>query len=218
MIETTIGILIGFIIGFLTSYFVQKGKNRAMKEDIKKITFEKESVSSAFTLDIEKRKFQYDTKKEQYLKYFNLLDEMNSNANISGFNSVMPLINSFISDFIKAAGNKKKETEIVGSFSESINSEIQKSNENWIKLKNETNSIRLVANDETIDLLNKLESLYTVIFERSGQIFKAIPEMVVQKETDQLKNYTTEIQLLGNQINFTKDQLINAMRNDLKEI
>lgn len=218
MIETIIGTLIGFILGFAASYFVQKGKNRAIKEDIHGITFEKESVSSSFTLDIEKRKYQYKSKKEQYLKYFNLLDEFNSEANVTGFKTILPIIQNFTSEFLKSTGNKKRELEIAANFSESINAEVLKSNEKWIKIKNETNSIRLIANDETIGLLNQLESLYNNMFEQSGQVFKAIPQLVVLKQIDQIKALITDFQALGTIVNSTKDRLILAMRNDLNEI
>lgn len=218
MIETIIGASVGFVIGYFTSYFKQKGKNKAIKEDIKSITYEKESISSTFKLDIEKRKALYEGKKEQYLKYFNLLDKFSSEANLQGTKIIVPLISKFTNEYIQSLGNKTQELAVAGNFSEAINIEMNKSNEQWKQIKNETNTIRLIANTETIELLDQMESLYKNIFEQSGQVFKKIPEMIVLKQTDKLKGLLEEYQNIGNEINSTKTKLIQAMRSDLNEI
>lgn len=89
IVEISIAIvnfLLGFLVFYLTAYSKTKGKNKALKEDISKLEDEKqkiiakyqaetESIKKQHTLDIEKRKFQYEDKRIQFQKYFSILDQ-----------------------------------------------------------------------------------------------------------------------------------------------
>ena len=102
LFQILLGIIAGFIAGYLTSYFNEKGKNKALLGDIKKLTEEKESVISKFQLDLAKRKYQYETKKGQYLKYFNLLDQFSADANKDAQEKFIPILNKFKQRFFSS--------------------------------------------------------------------------------------------------------------------
>jgi uncharacterized membrane protein YraQ (UPF0718 family) len=90
--ETIIGLVIVFFSGYLISYFKEKGKNKALLSDIKRLTEEKERIVSDFKLEIEKRKYQYESKKEQYFKYFNLIDEFGKSGNDDFYENFFPIV------------------------------------------------------------------------------------------------------------------------------
>ena len=157
-----IGLAAGFLAGYLTSYFNEKGKNKALLGDIQKLTQEKESVIAKFQLDLAKRKYQYETKKEQYFKYFNLLDQFSADGNKETQEKFFPVINKFNSDFLAAQGNQKKEFLATKVFSEAVNNIVLGSNDKLIKIKNETSSLRLIAGEATLALLDDLEYYYNI--------------------------------------------------------
>lgn len=82
--------LISFLLGVASEYFIaygkEKGKNRALKEDIESLENQKQQVQIKYTremeelkkdsaFEIELRKHKYGEKKNQFAKFFTLLDE-----------------------------------------------------------------------------------------------------------------------------------------------
>ena len=80
--------LISFLLGIASGYFIaygkEKGKNRALKEDIESLEDQKQQVQIKYTreledlkknnaLNIELRKHKYEEKKIQFAKFFTLL-------------------------------------------------------------------------------------------------------------------------------------------------
>lgn len=82
----------GIAIGYFTAYSKEKGKNRALREDISNLEDQKQKVQIKYmkeieelkkenALNVELRKYKYQDKKEQFAKFFNLLDEFNKKSN-----------------------------------------------------------------------------------------------------------------------------------------
>ena len=79
-------ILIAFfalIILYIKRFTAEKAKIKALKSENKSLTQETESIKKEFELEISKRKYQYESKKEQYIHFFKLLDQFTSEANKS---------------------------------------------------------------------------------------------------------------------------------------
>ncbi|MCF6348533.1 MAG: hypothetical protein L3J20_09575 [Flavobacteriaceae bacterium] len=169
-----ISLLIGFLMGYLTSYFKEKGKNRALIEDLEKMTNEREKVSSKYQLDISKRKYKYEDKRTQYFKYFNLLDEFNTEGIQKAQIEFMPTLNKFNKNFLAANGSKKKELKATSDFSNSVNKIMFESNKSLLKLKQETNTIKLIAGDKVLKILKELEEGYDTSMEKSAQMMKGL--------------------------------------------
>lgn len=126
LLDIIIGAILGFLSGYLISYFKEKGKNKALLSDIGRLTAEKESVASEYKLDIEKRKYKYESKKEQYFKYFNLIDEFGKASNDEFYEYFFPVVDEFNKNFLGADGDKTKELEALNTFSSKINRLVSK--------------------------------------------------------------------------------------------
>ena len=174
-----LGVLGGFALGFFTSYFKEKGKNKALIQDLKRITEEKEKVSSKYQLDISKRKYKYEDKREQYFKYFNLLDNLSAEGNKDAQNSFIPAINKFNEDFVGANGDKKKELKATTEFSKSVNELMFKSNESLLQLKQETNTIKLIAGKKVLKILDELEIAYANSMEQSANMMRDLSNNII---------------------------------------
>ncbi len=205
-------------MGYLASYFKEKGKNKALIQDLKKITEEKENVTSKYQLDISKRKYRYEDKREQYFKYFNLLDSLGTDSNKDAQTSFMPALNKFNDGFISANGNKINELKATTDFSETVNEIIFKSNESLLKLKQETNALKLIAGEKVLELLTKLEVAYDKSMEQSAEIMRDLSKNLILENQDILNTQNEITEKTGNHILILKEELIQEVKNELNEI
>lgn len=81
--------IFGLFLLVIRSYFTEKGKLKAQISENKKLTEQVEKIKSKYNkeleeikkehqLDISKRKYQYESKKEQCINFFKLLDEFSN--------------------------------------------------------------------------------------------------------------------------------------------
>ena len=216
--ETLFGLLLGFLFGYLSSYSKEKGKNKALLSDIQSLTAEKERISSEYKLDIEKRKYKYESKKEQYFKYFNLIDEFGKTSNNEIYENFLPVLDEFNNNYLGANGNKKKELDAITEFSSKTNWLLSKSNENLFRLRAETNTIKLIANSEVLLLLNKIDNLYDLSLEKSSQMLKEMANNIVYNNQETIDFQKQEVELLGNNIKRLHAELLSEIRQELDEI
>ena len=218
LIEILVGLVIGFLSGFLISYFKEKGKNKALLTDIKRLTEEKEKIISDYKLDIEKRKYKYESKREQYFKYFNLIDEFGKSSNNEFYEQFFPIVDKFNKDFLSADGDKNKELEALNSFSSNLNPMIAKSNENLVRLRAETHSIKLIANPKVLGLLNQIDKLYDLSMDKSGLMLREMGANIISGNSKAINSQKQEVESLGLEIKNVHEQLISEIRQELDEI
>jgi len=210
-------LILGFITGYVSAYFNEKGKNKALLEDLKELTEEKEKVTSKFQLDISKRKYKYEDKRNQYFKYFNLLDELSTTSNQETQTEFMPAMNQFTSEFLNAKGNKTKELKAASEFSNVITNLLFKSNQSLIKLKQETATIKLIAGKNVLKSLENIELAYENSLEMSGIFMKQFANNIIHNQ-DQLKKQELELQETASHLRILKETLIDEIKIELDEI
>ncbi|RKS02846.1 hypothetical protein [Flavobacterium sp. 102] len=219
--EITIGIIsliLGFFLGYLTSYFNEKGKNKAIIEDMKAMTEEKEKVSSHYELDVSKRKYKYEDKRAIYFKYFSLLDEMSTEANIIAQNEVMPSVNKYTQDYLAANGDTGKILKAASELSTSTNNVMLKMHQSQMKLKQETNSIRLIGGEKVLKALTEMENAYDLQLERWGEMMKTLSTHILDKNMEAINAQAEEHKKIGERIVKCKEDIIESMKKELDEI
>ncbi len=104
-ISTTIASFVSGILAiYLTAYSKAKGKNRALKEDISRLEDEKQKIIAKYraeteelkkqhSLEIEKRKYQYEDKRTQFTKYFSMLDQFHGKSHKIFTERFSPILN-----------------------------------------------------------------------------------------------------------------------------
>lgn len=213
-----VGLVIGFLSGYLISYFREKGKNKALLSDIGRLTEEKERITTEFKLEIEKRKYKYESKKEQYFKYFNLIDEFGKASNDEIYESFFPALEDFSRNFLGADGDKNMELDALNSFSSIGNRLISKSNENLIRLRAETNTIKLIANSTILELLNNMDELYYLSLEKSSLMLKEMATNISMGNSDAINSQRQEVEFLGTEIKRLHEMLVSEIKRELDEI
>jgi len=218
ILEIIIGLILGFISGYLISYFKEKGKNKALLSDIQRLTSEKERIISDNRLDIEKRKYKYESKKEQYFKYFNLIDEFGKVSNHEIYDYFYPVVDEFSKQFLGANGNKSKELEALNIFASKTNRLVSEINENLVRLRTEAQTIKLIANTKVIDLLNQIDKLYEESFDKSSRMLMEMANNIILNNQDKINSQKQELELLGLEIKGLHDKLVSEIKQELDEI
>lgn len=219
-----------FIIA-IKSYFTERGKLKAQMAENKKLVEQSESIKSKFNkeleefkkehqLEISKRKYQYESKKEQYIKFFRLLDDFSNENNIKTQEKFLPILEEFNRNYLNAAStNKKKnETAAVTVFQKKIQQLMFDSNKDLIRIKQETNTIRLIASDEILKRLDLLTLAYDDSFEASSKMMSNLAPLIIENNQDKMKTNQRELEICGMVINNIKNEIINLMRRELSEI
>jgi len=229
--QILLSISISFLIGYLVSYFKEKGKNNALKSDIAKITNEKEKVIIEYKkelegikkdhqLDIDKRKYKYESKQEQFKKFFQLLDQLSYESSQNLQKKITPIMTDFHFNFLQGETNNDKETSnrAISKFSGDIQELIGESNQYLIRLRAETNGLKLIANREILDLLAQLEKAYEKVFESSNEMIRlmAIPENF--RDVNFLNESKDKINADGKAIIDLRDLMMEQIRIELDKI
>lgn len=216
--DIILGLILGFLSGYLISYFKEKGKNKALLGDIHRLTSEKERVISDFKLDIEKRRYKYESKKEQYFKYFNLIDEFGKTSNDDFYEYFLPVVDDFNKQYLGANGDKRLELEALNTFTSKINRIVSKSNENLIRLRAETHTIKLIAKSSVLELLTQIDKLYDVTLEKSSQMLREMANNIIMNNQTKMNTQRQELEFLGFEIKQLHDRLVSEIRQELDEI
>ena len=211
---------IGLLALYIRSFVQESAKISALKRKNKELVEETESIKKNHQLDIEKRKYQYESKKEQYVEFFKMIDKFTSEANKSMQSNFLPILEKFNKNFLDASSknNKKSETSAITVFSKKVQKLTFDANEELLKLKQETNTIRLIASDEILNKLNVMDLTYDKMMEKSNRMMSTLPQQVMTNDQDGMKKNQKELEISAMVIKSLKDDIIKLMRKELNEI
>jgi hypothetical protein len=132
----------------------------------------------------------------------------------------MPILDEFNKNYLNAASqnNKRNETKAVTVMSKKMQKLAFESNEDLIKVKQETNTIKLIASDEILDKLNLMELAYDRNMEKSNKMMSDLPRQMMMNDQEGMKRNQREIEVSGLVIQGIKDDIIKLMRKELNEI
>jgi len=223
--------LVGLIVLYVRTYLKERAKISALKSENRKLIEQSESIKAKYSkeieevkknhqLDLEKRKYQYESKKEQYLNFFRLLDSFTREANKTTQEKLLPILEEFNKNYLNAASvnNKKNETKAVTVMSKKIQKLMFDANEDLIRIKQETNTIRLIASDKIIEKLNILELAYDKNMVKANKMMSDLPKLMLLNEQNKMSENQKEIEISGMVIQNIKNDIIELMREELDEI
>jgi hypothetical protein len=220
------------VIGWISkSYYQEKGKLFAQIQANKKLVSQTEEIKIIYSkeleevkkthqLEISKRKYQYESKKEQYIKFFNLLDNFNMQSTITMQEKLIPIFQEFNKNFLQAStiNNKKQENQAITVMTKSLQSVLLESKKELIQLRNETNTIKLIASDRVLYKLTELSEAYDVSSDLADKVVKALPSVVMLGENEIIKKFQNVIEDSSGIILEIKNEIIYIMRDELDEI
>ncbi|WP_289119163.1 hypothetical protein [uncultured Bacteroides sp.] len=101
---------------------------------------------------------------------------------------------------------------------EKIQNLMNENNTELMKVKQETNTIRLIASQEVIELLNLMERTYDYMFDTSAQIINMLPNNIMKNDQIVLQKHVEILTEISHSALNIKEHLIQQMRNDLNKI
>ncbi len=220
-------VLIALITLFTKSYIREKGKDKIIRnrnKELEKLRADHrndlEKLKKEHQLDIEKRKYKYESKKEQYINFFNTLDSYSGTSSIELQKEMTQIISDFNNKFIEAITRKdlKGQSDAASLFSEKSTALIAKSGEGLYKVKQETNTIRLVASDDVVATLDNMEEVFQTLFELSTKMMKDLRTQIIKGDQKGLERNRRDLELVSNKATQIKDLLRQKMRRELDEI
>ena len=211
---------LGLLILYIKTYTTEKAKMEVLKSENKKLIEETERIKKDFQLEISKRRYQYESKKEQYILFFKLLDQFTNEANKSTQEKLLPMILEFNRNFLNSSSrnDKKGENNATSVMSKKIQRLTFEANESLIKIKQETNTIRLIASDRIIQKLDLLELAYDKNMEQAIKMMNDLPKQMMSNDQYGMKKSQREIEISALVIKEIKDEIIELMRKELDEI
>lgn len=223
--------LVGVIGLYFRTYLKERAKIIALKSENETLVEQSESIKAKYNkeieeikkfhqLEIEKRKYQYESKKEQYLNFFRLLDSFTRDANKTTQEKLFLILDEFNKNYLNSASNnnKKGETKAVTVMSKKLQKLMFNANDDLIKIKQETNTIRLIASDNIIKKLNLLELAYDKNMEKSNKMMSDLPKLMLLNDQNKMNENQKEIEISGMVIQNIKNRIIELMREELNEI
>jgi hypothetical protein len=202
----------------LKSYFTQKGKNKALLEDNRTLTEQNEAIKAQYVLDIEKRKYQYEQKSALYTKYFTLLDELGENSYQSYHDDLLPILDEFNRNYLGNVNNENKKRLATTVFSAKLQKLMLKGNEKLIRLRSETNLVKVIAGQAVLDKLADLEYFHDASFEKASESLKIMTTDIPIGRVDRVEHLKMEMQVVSNIIKKSKIELIGLVREELNQI
>jgi hypothetical protein len=212
----------------LKSYFAEKGKLKAQISENKKLIEQTEDIKSKFNkeleeikkehqLDISKRKYQYESKKDTYINFFKLLDSFSNEQNITAQEKLKEYINEFNRNYLNGKSVKSQNNATV-VFSKKVLALSSETYKDFQKLRQETNTIKLIASDEVIKKLKFFDYCYEEFMKISDKMMKSLPVLILSNDEEKKRAQQHEIELNGKLINNIKEELTELMRQDLNKI
>ena len=196
---------LGLLILYIKTYTTEKAKMEVLKSENKKLIEETERIKKDFQLEISKRRYQYESKKEQYILFFKLLDQFTNEANKSTQEKLLPILDEFNRNFLNSSSrnDKKGENNATSVMSKKIQRLTFEANESLIKIKQETNTIRLIASDRIIQKLDLLELAYDKNMEQAIKMMNDLPKQMMSndqygmKKSQRERKFNIELQFFG---------------------
>lgn len=196
-------ILIGLYLAFFKSYFAEKGKNLATKEDIGEITKEIETIKKEIDINSQKRLTYYFDRKKTSIDFLNSISiwldyAMRPLSNLSNNNTDKKIISDLISDLkIKGANATKDYWSIFIYFDDKrITSVVDELYNKCVELNNLTNMMLINIERKAVE------------YEYSANKLKQSTHV----------NHVEEAKTELNDINFSINEIMNKYLKEKSEI
>ncbi len=186
----------------------------------KKHDRELETLKHSLNLDLEKRKKIYEMKATQFEKYFRMADDFGKKQQVDLPKRFQPIFDECLRNYLKAEqeGNQEASRGVIAHFSSQIGSIMNEGMEEYLSLKFETNSLKLIASERLASIFAQLKALYEKAFKTSNDFMTKLVELIVSNNQQQIQTYQKLMEEQADAIKEQLSNLMNQMRLELKEI
>ena len=220
--------VVSAIISGLAVHLVEKVKYSRLKRDNKRLVQEGEEVKSDYSkqleelkrdhqLDLQKRKYRYESKTRSYSNFFAKIDEMNTEINIKSGEKMQMYIAEYTKNLMRSVTEKEQQKATV-NYQKRTQSLMMDASAGLVKLRHETSEIRLHASDAVVKYLDLLESGYSKLVDEGNHLLAEMPQLMESKSEEVLQLLQAPLLQQANVVEYIKGELIKQMRLELQEI
>ncbi|MBZ4033997.1 hypothetical protein K6T82_04420 [Flavobacterium sp. 17A] len=223
-----IGVIIAISALYIKTYIQEKAKIDALKSENKKLIDQTEKIKSKYSkeleelkkehqLEISKRRYKYESKRDQYVSFFQFLDQFTKDNTTKSQEKMALIINDFMTNFLNTQEHEHQMKAIT-----TMSNEMQKltfeANKDLIRVKQETNTIRLIASEKVIQKLDMLNLAFDKTLADSNKTLNDLPSLIMNGDDHSINQNQKQLEESGKLVKKYNDELIALMREELDEI
>ncbi len=221
--------VVGLLFLYLKAYSSEKGKNKALKEDIGDIENKKQEVVTKHTMNIdsnkaelalnsEKRNKLYDSKFRKFEQYFELLDIFHAKSNKIFTTKFPPIFSSFMGVIIKDNCSDIEEENAWQTFMNGMQELMNELNMEHLNIKTRMNSIRLISSKQMDLKLDKLELEVKRATDTATEMLKIMSTLDFLKNQEIIKPFELELKTCDERVRSAKEEIRQQMKLELDQI
>ncbi|HEA3089963.1 TPA: hypothetical protein RVR74_002279 [Aeromonas salmonicida] len=162
----------------------------------------------------------FDLKASEYAKYVTDLDSFGKKNQIEMPERMQPIFDQYLQNYLAATevGDKEREIQVIGWFSSQISALMQEGLKDVLKLKCESNRLKLIATDEMLQTFDKLEQLAQESMDCTNEYMKNFTEIILHQQHGKTEVFKRQAAELASEIQNQTRALMNQMRKELSDI
>lgn len=201
------GLINALWLGFV--YFNKQSHERSLKQLEQELRFR-----------ADRRLKIFDLKASEYGKYVANLDSFGKKNEIEMPERMQPIFDEYLQRYLAAteAGDKEQERIVIGWLSSQVSSLMQEGLKDVLKLKSESNRLKLIATDEMLKTFDQLEKLTQESMDCTNEYMKNFTDIIFKQQTEKTEAFQKRIAELGAETQKNSKALLNQMRQELSDI
>lgn len=162
----------------------------------------------------------FDLKAAQYSQYVTDLDSFGKKNQIDMPARMQPIFDEYLQRYLQATDSedKEKEREVISWFGSQVSTLIQEGYQDMMKLKYESNRLKLIATEEMLDTFDSIETLTQLSLEATNEFMQNFTEIVMNQQTERSEEFQAKALDLANRTQEKSRLLLSQMRREIIEI
>jgi len=162
----------------------------------------------------------FDLKATQYSQYVTDLDSLGKKNQVEIPNRMQPIFDKYFQYYLAASdsGDNDRQREVIGWLGSQISAIMQESLQDVMKLKYESNRLKLIATDQMLNTFEKIEDLNQAVFNLTNSYMSQFTEIVIHQKSEETERFQREAAKLGEELQNQSRKLLSQMRKEINEI
>jgi len=201
------GIINVFWLGFI--YFNKQTHERNLKQ-----------LEQDLRYRADRRLKIFDLKATEYGKYVTDLDNFGRKNEIEMPERMQPIFDEYLQRYLAATevGDKEQERIVIGWLSSQVSALMREGLKDVLKLKSESNRLKLIATDEMLETFDRLEMLTQESMDCTNDYMKNFTDIILHQQNHKTEAFQVKAASLGTEIQKNSKALLNQMRRELSDI
>lgn len=162
----------------------------------------------------------FDLKATQYSQYVTDIDSLGKKNQVEIPSRLQPIFDKYFQNYLAAseAADEEQQRKAIGWLGSQVSEIMQESLQDVMKLKYESNRLKLIATDQMLTTFENIEKLNQEIFDITNAYMSQFTEIVIHQKTEETELFQKEATRLGEELQTQSRKLLSQMRQEINEI